>query len=138
MKSRLFLSFILVISGVFLTAVYSQARSGDKNRPNIVLLVIDTLRKDHLSCYGYGRNTTPNIDALANNGLLLKNTISQAPWTVPSMASIFTSAYPSQTGVGANTGATRAQRLDKLASILPDGHFETLAGAPLVKTVTGP
>jgi len=72
-----------------------------KSKPNIILIVIDALRSDHLSCYGYHRNTTPYIDSLAENGLIFKNCVSQSPWTLPSMASIFTSQYPSQIGVGA-------------------------------------
>lgn len=68
-------------------------------RPNIILIVIDTLRTDHVGCYGYQRNITPNIDRLAQEGILFKNAISAAPWTLPSIASILTSQYPSVLGV---------------------------------------
>jgi arylsulfatase A-like enzyme len=68
-------------------------------KPNIILIVIDTLRFDHLGCYGYKRNTTPNIDSLANQSLLFKNAIITAPWTLPSVASILTSQYPSVLGI---------------------------------------
>ncbi|MFA6049049.1 MAG: sulfatase [Candidatus Micrarchaeia archaeon] len=62
--------------------------------PNIVLISMDTLRADHVGAYGYFRNTTPNIDLLAGRGALFENAIAQAPWTLPSHASIFTSLDP--------------------------------------------
>jgi len=63
------------------------------NGPNIILISIDALRADHMSCYGYHRNTSPNIDRLASEGVLFKNAFSQATWTLPSHASIFLSQY---------------------------------------------
>ncbi len=68
--------------------------------PNVILIIIDTLRADHLSCYGYDRNTTPHMDALASDSILFKNAISSAPWTVPSIASTITSQYPAVLGLG--------------------------------------
>jgi len=82
----------------FLTR-YSFGRTSEaQTAPNIVLIVMDTVRADHLSCYGYGKETTPNLDRLAANGLLFLNAYSAAPWTVPSHASMFTGLYPSQHG----------------------------------------
>jgi len=63
--------------------------------PNIILIVMDTVRADHLSCYGYYRRTTPNIDEIAKRGTLYQNAFSAAPWTPPSHASFFTGKYPS-------------------------------------------
>ena len=57
---------------------------------NVVLIIIDTLRADHLSCYGYSRETSPEMDSLARNGTVWLNAVSQAPWTLPSHASIWT------------------------------------------------
>lgn len=67
--------------------------------PNIVLIVVDTARADHLSCYGYHRPTTPNIDRVAAEGVLYQNAIAPAPWTLPSHASLFTGLYASRHGV---------------------------------------
>lgn len=67
-------------------------------KPNIVLITLDTVRADHLSAYGYPRRTTPNIDQLASRGVLFENAISAAPWTLPSTASIFTGLLPHQHG----------------------------------------
>lgn len=63
--------------------------------PNIVLFVIDTLRADHLSSYGYKRKTTPNIDRFCKEGALFYNAFSQANHTIPSIASLITSRYSS-------------------------------------------
>ena len=67
--------------------------------PNIVLILVDTLRRDHLSCYGYGRRTSPSLDRLAQESTLYTRAISPGAWTVPSQASIFTGAYPSRHGI---------------------------------------
>ena len=64
--------------------------------PNIILIVVDAARPDYFSCYGFPKETTPNIDKFARGGFLFKNVISTAPWTIPSHGSIFTSLYPSQ------------------------------------------
>lgn len=63
--------------------------------PNIILIVLDAVRKDHLSCYGYERETTPNIDHFANEATRYTQAIAAAPWTPPSHASMFTGQYPS-------------------------------------------
>ena len=63
------------------------------------LFLIDTLRADHLSYYGYERDTTPNIDAFAKESLVFKNAFSPAPWTPAAMASIFTGTYTTTHGM---------------------------------------
>ncbi len=73
--------------------IYSYRLSRSKG-PNIILISIDALRADHLSCYGYHRNTSPNIDQLAGEGALFKNGFSQACSTLASHSSIFLSQYP--------------------------------------------
>lgn len=70
-----------------------------KDKPNVILIVMDTIRADHLSSYNYFRKTTPNIDGIAREGVLFENAISASSWTVPSHASIFTGVYPSKHGV---------------------------------------
>ncbi len=62
--------------------------------PNVLLLLVDTLRADHLGCYGYGKPTSPNLDALAARGLLFENCLASAPHTKPSTASILTGLQP--------------------------------------------
>lgn len=62
----------------------------------VILIVIDCLRADHLSCYGYHRPTTPTIDDLARRGTLWKRAYSTSSWTKPSVTSLLTGLYPSQ------------------------------------------
>ena len=71
----------------------------DPSMPNLLLIVIDTLRADHLGAYGYPRQTSPTIDRLASAGVVFENALSQAPWTAPSLASLFTGLYPSAHGL---------------------------------------
>jgi len=65
------------------------------DRPNIVIVVLDSVRRDHLSAYGYPRNTTPNIDRLAEASVVFRNAYAASSWTIPSHASLFTGLYPS-------------------------------------------
>jgi arylsulfatase len=65
-----------------------------RNRPNVILIMVDTLRADHLSCYGYSRKTTPNIDGFAAGAIRFRKAISQAPATKWSVPSFLTSEYP--------------------------------------------
>jgi arylsulfatase A-like enzyme len=69
-------------------------------RPNIALIVMDTVRVDHLSCYGYRRETTPHLDAFAADARLYTNALSPASWTLPSHASLFTGLSCSAHGLG--------------------------------------
>lgn len=64
-----------------------------RSRPNVVWILIDTLRRDHLGSYGYERNTSPHIDALAKNGVLFEQHFSQGPNTLESVPSYMTGKY---------------------------------------------
>jgi arylsulfatase A-like enzyme len=73
---------------------HRRARGGDK--PNVLVIVVDTLRADHLGTYGYERRrTSPNLDAFARDAIRFDHAFSQASWTRPSFASILTGRYPS-------------------------------------------
>lgn len=61
---------------------------------NVLLITIDSVRADHLSCYGYNRKTSPNIDSLAQNGVLFEQAIANGPYTRASFPGILTSTYP--------------------------------------------
>ncbi len=67
--------------------------------PNVVLVSIDSLRHDHLSCYGYARATSPNIDRLAAEGVRFDQAISTTSWTLPAHAALFTGLYDSAHGL---------------------------------------
>lgn len=76
----------------------------DRSRPasdawNVVLVVVDTLRADHLGLYGYARDTSPHLEAFASEGIVFERAQSPAPWTVPSLISLVTSLYPDAHGI---------------------------------------
>jgi arylsulfatase A-like enzyme len=71
------------------------ARPRPASRPDVVIISIDTLRADHVGCYGYHRNTTPHLDRLAAEGVLFEEAYSPGSWTPPAHVSLFTSLYPS-------------------------------------------
>jgi arylsulfatase A-like enzyme len=69
------------------------------NAPNVLLIVLDTVRASNLSLYGYQRPTTPNLERLAKQGVLFDWAMSTAPWTLPSHASMFTGRIPNELSV---------------------------------------
>lgn len=90
-------SIILAAAALLIYKLNNEpAEAATPPRPNIILISIDTLRADHLGCYGYSKNTSPNIDRFAGENVLYKNAFAQAPYTLPSHASMFTSLYPNQ------------------------------------------
>jgi arylsulfatase A-like enzyme/Tfp pilus assembly protein PilF len=101
--------------------LYAQTR-----QPPIILVSVDTLRADHLSCYGYRALRTPNIDRLTSGGTLFGQVDAQAPLTLPSHASLFTSKYPFATQVKDN-GEQLAPGAVTLASQLKALGYRTAA-----------
>jgi len=78
----------------------------------ILLVVLDTVRADHLGCYGSSRPTSPNLDRLASEGERYDSAFAQAPWTLPAVASILTGQAPHVHGAGGRLGELRAIRRD--------------------------
>ncbi|HWP93816.1 MAG TPA: sulfatase [Thermodesulfobacteriota bacterium] len=93
--AALFLGVIVIVN-LIPPVVY---RFHEPRSPNVVLILVDALRADHLSCYGYNRNTTPNIDKFSKDAVIFTQAISQSTFTRTSIASLFTSLYPYQHGV---------------------------------------
>ena len=117
-------------------AVLACGREG--RRPNVLIIGMDTLRPDHLGCYGYERQTSPNIDRLAAEGAVFKNTVSQSPWTLPSFGTVFTSLYPTQHGAGTLRKRVRTS-FPTLATILSESGYRTGAviSASVLHSATG-
>ena len=67
--------------------------TASSNAPNVLVIVVDTLRADHVSSYGYARSTTPNLDRVAEQGVLFENAISTCSWSLPSHVSLLTGRY---------------------------------------------
>lgn len=93
--------------------------------PNFLLISIDTLRADHLGSYGYSRDTSPRLDELAAAGVLYEESISQAPNTHPSMASMLTSRYPSR--LGGKAFKYIHYSLPTIAEVLRNSGYDTAA-----------
>jgi len=74
--------------------------SASSSVTNILVVVVDSLRADHLSAYGYARRTSPNVDRLAQGGVLFENAFATSPWTLPSHVSLVTGRLPYEHGVG--------------------------------------
>lgn len=94
-KIVIFLLLILSING----CLDSSFKRGAYKDYNVIVVLIDALRYDHLGCYGYKRDTSPNIDRLSKESLVFMNAIAQASWTKPSVVSLFTSNYVRDRGI---------------------------------------
>jgi arylsulfatase A-like enzyme len=101
MHPRLTVLLVIFLGAISLIAYgvwkYLSNQSPVKAR-NIAMLVIDTLRADHLGCYGYGRPVSPNVDELAKKSTRYSRSFSSSPWTLPSHASLFTGLFPYEHG----------------------------------------
>ncbi len=119
-------------------------------RPNLVLITLDTLRADHLGCYGYARPTSPSIDALAAESLLFERCYATIPHTTPSHCSILTGVYPLEHGILACSFRANEKlqeqrafaptpQLRSYAQILADHGWHTggFVTAATVKRITG-
>jgi arylsulfatase A-like enzyme len=103
-------------------------------KPNIILVVMDTLRRDRLETYGYARPTSPHLERLAQRGVTFDAAYSTSSWTWPSTASILTGLHPEEHGVVGATSCYLADELVTLAESLQQEGFTTAAwsGNPLI------
>lgn len=146
-----------LLIGTWLNGCKKQARGG---RPNVILITLDTTRADHLSCYGYHRKTSPNLDGLATESVFYTKTLATSSWTLPSHASLFTGKFPSSHGAKYDPNGplrlgdaikkrANAQRIFRvcglaedettLAGILQTAGFATgaVVGGPWMKRIFG-
>ncbi|HHQ44996.1 MAG TPA: hypothetical protein ENN13_02550 [Candidatus Altiarchaeales archaeon] len=91
-------------------------------KPNIVLITVDTLRADHLGVYGYGRNTSPNIDEFSRSAVVFRNAVTPMPTTSPAHASILTGNYPARHGVLTNGWILGGENLLISEMLLEEGY----------------
>lgn len=103
-------------------AIQLAARLQPVAGPNVVLVVVDTLRADHVGAYGYARSTTPHLDAFARDAVTFRNAVAAAPWTIPSMAAALTSRFPSEV-YGPGAPVARGHLL--LAELFRDAGYAT-------------
>jgi arylsulfatase A-like enzyme len=123
MKKRIFIIAAFCLIGI--TAAVLVAVHRHREIRHIILISIDTCRADHLSCYGYPRETTPNLDALAAQATRFENTFAPVPMTLPAHSSMLTGMIPPSHGVHHNIGYQLAPSGLTLAEILRGRNFKT-------------
>ena len=123
---RLISIFFIATILIFTTFGVLLAKPSQQ-QPNVLFIIVDTLRDDHLGCYGYDKIKTPNIDAIAKQGTLFKNAISQVPLTFPSHSSMFTSTYPQFNKMRDNSGYKLDNSNITLAERLKENGYATAA-----------
>ncbi|MBI4718937.1 MAG: sulfatase [Planctomycetes bacterium] len=124
------LAIIVVGLGWFTRADTPHARTVAASRegpPNVVLIVLDTTRRDHLGCYGDSRGLTPELDRLAAGSVVYEDAFSPAPWTVPSHASLFTGLYPATHGCSYEHRLWLDDAFVTLAETLKEQGYQTVA-----------
>lgn len=130
---RLLISFCLL---TVLTACNSgkeatgkETSSAVTNKPNLIILSLDTLRADRLGLYGYKRGTSPSLDKLAEKSAVFENATSSTSWTLPAHVSLFTGLYPSSHKVTQKKGNIVSDKTKMLAEILKANKYRTFGFA---------
>jgi arylsulfatase A-like enzyme/Flp pilus assembly protein TadD len=95
--------------------------------PNVILITIDTVRADHLGCYGYKLIETPNLDSLAASGVRFRNAFTPVPITLPAHSVILTGTYPMRTGMRDFSGNRLNGTQPTLATVLGQNGYSTAA-----------
>src|SRR5436309_10176546 len=121
----------LLIPALFVSA--SPAATSPDPTPNVVVITIDTLRPDHLGCYGYRQIHTPNIDGLAADGFRFERAYTSVPVTLPSHTMIFTGTYPIYSGMHDFAANVLNPAQPTLASVLKEHGYAT--GAAVASAV---
>ncbi len=116
---------LLLFAVMLILLLPGCGKKGETSRPDILLITIDTLRRGHLGCYGYPRETSPFIDSIAEKALVYENTLTPIPLTDGSHATILTGLHPLAHGVIAN--ATRLnERVTTIAEVLKAKGYYTM------------
>jgi len=112
---------------LFGPSVISRINRRRLQRMNVLLITLDTLRADHLSCYDPGRVETPNLDRLAEEGVLFEQCVSQTPLTLPAHTSILSGTYPLFHQVRDNGGFVVPQDLTLISELIRQNKITTSA-----------
>jgi arylsulfatase A-like enzyme/Flp pilus assembly protein TadD len=127
--TRVFPVLFLVVLAVVSVSAQSRATSRPAQhpaaRPNVVLITIDTLRPDHLHCYGYDKIQTPNIDSIAADGVRFEGAFTPIPITLPSHSVILTGTYPMMSGMHDFSGNNLSPEQPTLATVLRARGYDT-------------
>jgi arylsulfatase A-like enzyme len=117
----------VIIAGIYsFVTENNKIKTEDPPNNRVIIITMDTTRADYLSCYGYPKKTTPNLDKLAENGVMFSKTFCEITITDPSHASIMTGAYPRTHGLVYNYQSITGN-VDSMASYFLDKGFNTAA-----------
>jgi len=124
-------SLALVAPSLALACVFASC-GGRENEPpararRVILITCDTLRADHLGCYGHARDTTPNIDAFAREAVRYEEAYSCAPMTVPSLSALLTGRMPQEIGAAANNRQLMGAEALTMAEVFRGAGIATAA-----------
>ena len=110
---------------IVLSAAQAAAQTPEKSAPNVVLITIDTLRADHLGCYGYQKIKTSNIDGLAADGARFTRAFTAVPVTLPSHTAMLTGTYPMLSGMHDFSANKLSPQQPTLATVLKQSGYAT-------------
>ena len=111
---------------------------GVSSKPNVLIILLDGARADHMGCFGYPLETTPHMDTLAREGLRFSDVVTPSPWSRPAFASLLTGRYPSSIGMGGEAEQLADGDLG-LASLLSSKGYATWAvlSHPFLNPISG-
>ncbi len=127
MAARSTVAFLFATLCLSFSCKKAEQAPAPARQPNVVVVTVDTLRADHLGCYGFDLARTPHIDALAAQGVRVERAIAAVPITLPSHASIFTGLYPPAHGVRDNGKYRLPDKAETLAERLKAEGYRTQA-----------
>ena len=123
-RGKFFIFLMMAAIAIVAVLLLIQLCTPSTSPRHIILISIDTLRADYLSCYGDNRNLTPNIDKFAADGLLFKKVVAPVPLTLPSHTTMFTGTNPPYHGIHDNFDYAGPSNLT-LAEIFKEKGFAT-------------
>lgn len=127
MRARPIVLILVALVFVLAACKKKERAPAPPSKPNVVVITVDTLRADHLGCYGFEAARTPHIDALASQGVRAEHAIAATPITLPSHATIFTGLYPPAHGVRDNGMYKLPEGVETLAERLKSEGYRTQA-----------
>ncbi len=122
-------AFRLLLVWLFIISIFCISCSRSRHYPHVIIITIDGLSPDHLSCFGNKNLKTPNIDGIAAKGVRFEEAITPSPLTLPGHASLFTGLLPEKHGVRCDGMMMLESKYQTLAEMLRDNGYETAAVA---------
>src|SRR5690242_15916528 len=118
-------SALMIVVMAMPSMLLATSSHAQKPQPNVILITIDTVRADHVGCYGAKNVQTPTLDSLARDGIVFDRAISQVPLTWPSHTVIMTGLYPFQNGVQDFTGQPLDPKFRTIAQAFRENGYAT-------------